>query len=532
MRLFVYKRLCIDDCIIVDVVSLNFRQQQQTTKQMAKKFTLILQATGYLSFSIIFNVLNTIVFSALYPKILEHITHGDKKRYSTAFSNINFVTTLFSAITLPFIGSWMDCAHTMKKTLLVTQYLGIFFTGAIFFLGKLPTHSYQWQETQLALNEILYVLAMFFLRVSVMANNATLPLFDRKHVTVLSLANSLVGFVVNFFGLLLLMLLPEQYLPKEVWGISFPNWWLLIFTVFTLVVSVITFLSPSGVSQEENEDDASEFNNNSSTSPSHNIAFRFVVTHLMLLKQSFSNVVDTVKCWNKKERYYQCWMFLFSYLFYSTAGTVCTLFLGPLFIEIYDLNLPQEVALNLYFKIAMIVGLVVGIVYDRVNQGRISDVIMLVIQNILFGVILMVAFISISLHARYLFVLSQFLVIGFLYSWSLSVSRAVISKLLPPEKKCEFMGLYSTFTYLGISIVSLMYNFLRRADLPTHILILILFIWIIPAYLFLFILRSSINRAAQRKQENYDENSTTIQQVSQPESTYNKLIDERDESEQ
>jgi len=95
-------------------------------------------------------------------------------------------------------------------------------------------------------------------------------------------------------------------------------------------------------------------------------------------------------------------------------------------------------------------------------------------------------------------VLFIFLIIGLLYSWNLSVSRAVISKLLPQDKKCEFMGLYSTFTYLGISIVSLLNSMLRTADLPSHILLLILFIWIIPAYLFLLILQQSTKKSEAR----------------------------------
>lgn len=447
---------------------------------------MILNGVGYLSYSIVFNVLNTVVFSALYPKILEKITGDDKKRYNTAFSNINFITTLLSAITLPFIGSWVDCANAMKHTMLVTQFLGMICTMLLFFLGKLPSHTYQWQEAQLFFNGSLYVLAMFFLRISVMANNAMLPLFKKEHVTVLSLVNSLLGFVVNLFGLMLLLLIPENKLPEQIWGISMLNWWLLIFTSFTLLVSVLTFFAPSG---SKDKDGGASVEQQTKQS--------FIARHVQIFIKSLRNVWDTVKNGRKKESYYQSWTFLLAYLFYSASGTVCTIFLGPLFIDIYDLSLSDGVALNLYFKIAMIVGIVVGIAFDKIL--KINDVVMLIIQNTLFLILMLAAFIMISLKARYIWVCLIFLAVGLLYSWNLSVSRAVISKLLPPEKKCEFMGLYSTFTYLGISIVSLINSLLRTADLPSHILLLILFVWIIPAYLFLAILRQSMKRSEERR---------------------------------
>src|SRR3989338_6780242 len=88
------------------------------------RFKIIREGVGWLSFSVVFNVLNTIVFAALYPKILEHIT-PDKKSYSTAFSIINTVTTLASAVALPTHGSLVDCLNWIKPSLIVTQYVGI-----------------------------------------------------------------------------------------------------------------------------------------------------------------------------------------------------------------------------------------------------------------------------------------------------------------------------------------------------------------------------------------------------------------------
>lgn len=153
----------------------------QETPQVTKttsRFRVVLEGIGWLSFSIVFNVLNTIVFAALYPKILEHIT-PDKKSYSTAFSIINTVTTLLSAIALPTYGSLVDCLNWIKPSLITTQYVGILATGALFFLGKLPS-SGDWAKAHLYINEALYVVAMFFLRVAVMNNNALLPCFPKQ----------------------------------------------------------------------------------------------------------------------------------------------------------------------------------------------------------------------------------------------------------------------------------------------------------------------------------------------------------------
>jgi hypothetical protein len=143
------------------------------------RLRVILEGVGWLSFSVVFNVLNTIVYAALYPKILEHIT-PDKKSYSTAFSIINTVTTLASAVALPTYGSLVDCLNWIKPSLIVTQYVGILATAALFFLGKLPSNG-DWPKAHLYINELLYVVAMFFLRVAVMNNNALLPCFPKQY---------------------------------------------------------------------------------------------------------------------------------------------------------------------------------------------------------------------------------------------------------------------------------------------------------------------------------------------------------------
>jgi hypothetical protein len=67
-----------------------------------------------------------------------------------------------------------------------------------------------------------------------------------RNITVLSLLSNFIGYTVNLFGLLLLVLAPH-WMPSILWGISNENWWLLAFTAFTLPISALTFLSPSGI---------------------------------------------------------------------------------------------------------------------------------------------------------------------------------------------------------------------------------------------------------------------------------------------
>ena len=147
--------------------------------EQQKPFGLLLQdAVGWLSFSVVFNLLNTIVYSALFPKILEGVT-TDKNSYATAFSIINFISTLASAILLPLIGSVVDQLNLLKPCLIVSQYIGLFVTLLLFVFDKVPESL---KTLHLVLNEIVFIIAMFFLRIAVMNNNAMLSIFPKSYV--------------------------------------------------------------------------------------------------------------------------------------------------------------------------------------------------------------------------------------------------------------------------------------------------------------------------------------------------------------
>jgi len=148
------------------------------TEQPKPFAQLIQDAVGWLSFSVVFNLLNTIVYSALFPKILEGVT-TDKNSYATAFSVINFISTLASAILLPLIGSVVDQLNLLKPCLIFSQYIGLFVTLLLFFFDKVPESL---KTLHLVLNEIVFIIAMFFLRIAVMNNNAMLSIFPKAYV--------------------------------------------------------------------------------------------------------------------------------------------------------------------------------------------------------------------------------------------------------------------------------------------------------------------------------------------------------------
>lgn len=416
------------------------------------KLTLPFFSVGWLSFSLVFNILNTIIFSALYPKLLENIV-GNDKSLSTYFSIINFITTLLSAIILPILGGFVDQAKLIKWSLIISQYIGIICTFGLFFIEFIPN-----KIVLLILNLGFYIFAMFFLRVSVMNNNALLPCFPSESITTLSLSANFIGFTTNCVGLVLLAFLSNRF-PEKMLGISRESWWLIIFTSFSTFISIFVFLSPSGKSKIGEDEVPLESSN--------------IFT---LIKKTFYSLIETFRGYKK------CWIYLLSYFFFSTTGTIITIYIVPLFIEIYKLSLDQVSLLNLYYKIAMVIGIFVGFLFD---QFHIDDIVMLNIHNVLFQISVLILFLAIQFKMKYQVVLLIPLFIGCLYSWNISIARGYMSKIIPSEKKCEFMGFYSTFTYLGISIISIVNLILRQLQLPAHSLLIVVFLFTIPSYVFL-----------------------------------------------
>jgi len=134
----------------------------------------------------------------------------------------------------------------------------------------------------------------------------------------------------------------------------------------------------------------------------------------------------------------------------------------------------------------MVVGVFAGIIFEKLI--KMNDLLLLAIHNAIFGLLLMGTFFAVTFGAPYIVVLLLVLLIGLMYAWNTSVARGCISKLIPKEKASEFMGYYSTFTYLGISVVSGIDTILHYFHLPYQALLIVLFVWLLPAYLFLILL--------------------------------------------
>eukprot|EP00692_Jakoba_bahamiensis_P002998 EC686806.1.p4 GENE.EC686806.1~~EC686806.1.p4 ORF type:complete len:115 (+),score=39.27 EC686806.1:1-345(+) len=100
------------------------------------------------------------------------------------------------------------------------------------------------------------------------------------------------------------------------------------------------------------------------------------------------------------------------------------------------------------------------------------------------------------MHLRWSFgvVLAIALVIGHLYAWNAAVSRGLMSKLAPIDKKGEAMGLYSMITYLAISAVSLVYSLMTSAGYNSNCLLLLCASFMLPGIPLLLWLRALLRR--------------------------------------
>jgi len=86
-----------------------------------RPFGFRLQVTGWIAFSIAFNILNSIVYATLFPEILHNLDEG----FDAEFSMVNVITTLASSVILPFAGSVVDQLHTLKSWMIVATFIAV-----------------------------------------------------------------------------------------------------------------------------------------------------------------------------------------------------------------------------------------------------------------------------------------------------------------------------------------------------------------------------------------------------------------------
>lgn len=188
--------------------------------------------------------------------------------------------------------------------------------------------------------------------------------------------------------------------------------------------------------------------------------------------------------------YKKAGIFLIAYLFFSTGGVVFTIYSTNFFINCYPMfwggkQMPtSEVALvQLFYLSSLVVGVVAGLLYSKFV--KMNDIAVLTVQNFLFFAAFAALFVDCTLNWSWDFLLWSALAVGFLYSWNASCARGVIAKLAPQERRCEMMGLYSTCTYLGITVVSTINMVLSALQVRPEWLCVILVAFMAPSFAFL-----------------------------------------------
>jgi len=274
------------------------------------------------------------------------------------------------------------------------------FTLGIFFIGEI-----QDETARLIFNLSCYILATVFLSLSVMSNNALFLSFTPGQMTTLSLLSNFFGFLVNVIGLVMYwLLLPLLFqIIYVLWDISRENWWLVIFTSFTIIVySPLVIFSPYGRTKIlDGNDMGTSLNNNQAVMvllPIDEKKSSLTTTDIgnvekkpgccFVIKNSIVSIFESFWHWRSDPQYFKCWLFVFGYIFYITSGTVLTIFIVPIFIDIYKLDLQQVSLLNLYYKIAMVVGILLGFVAQRFV--KVSEVSLLTLQNFIFQLFMLV----------------------------------------------------------------------------------------------------------------------------------------------
>ena len=94
---------------------------EETTEPILEKKKVF----GWICFCIAFNILNVVVYSSIYPKMLEN---QQPTSHQKIFSFNNTITTIFSALFIPVLGSFVDELRAIKSTMVLTFGLGLLFT--------------------------------------------------------------------------------------------------------------------------------------------------------------------------------------------------------------------------------------------------------------------------------------------------------------------------------------------------------------------------------------------------------------------
>eukprot|EP00769_Ergobibamus_cyprinoides_P000753 gnl/Ergobibamus_cyprinoides/1759.p1 GENE.gnl/Ergobibamus_cyprinoides/1759~~gnl/Ergobibamus_cyprinoides/1759.p1 ORF type:complete len:314 (+),score=67.59 gnl/Ergobibamus_cyprinoides/1759:316-1257(+) len=277
---------------------------------------------------------------------------------------------------------------------------------------------------------------MFALRTQVCCSNALLASFPAHSRVSLSLVNNLAGFFVTLLSLVVL-----RSRADEGSVIALVNGCAIAAMLFGL----LSFGSPTDEPAAADED---------------------IPPFFAALGASLRLAVETLSRLTSERRLRACWLFLLAYLLFAPSGTVLTLYLSTIFMSSFDYTTDELLGLQINYYIAMVTGVLLGLLFDRLLAGNRrsstglraatrTDVALLVAQLLVTGgsLLLMARAVRMELEGPAV-VLAM--VLGLCYSWSASVARGVMARLLSGVSalRCSIMGLYSSFTYLGIAALS------------------------------------------------------------------------------
>lgn len=470
-----------------------------------------LATLGYLASSVVFNSLNTIVYVLLYPKFSQEVDPD----YSNHFSVANVITQVLSAVFMPLLGSVADETRNAKLSMIVSSGAGI---AATFSFLPIRWWSPSFQPEFLV---VVYVLAMFLLRVAALNQNTLLGQFPRESRTTYSLGANLIGFLVNLVGLLILTLVPDA-IPSM--------YWIAVFAAVATVAWVGSLFSPSQKSQQQDDSlgtlliTEGDVTSNSSDSSGGVDTEKQKQSQPPPSQPDFCTVlwlacirVKTTVVSLLSPALRPSLLFLLAYFFFSVGGTSFSVFISVYFTKNFtngDTKDSRIEAVNFYFKLAMVFGVLVGMGFDRwmprAQGDSKTDVLILLGQAVVFSFGYVALWSSQQLGWGYEGALAASLVIGANYGWNMSVSRAVMSRVAPAEKLGELMGFFSTVTYAAMALVSLILVIVGYA-LPdvTLPLDVVLFCFALPGYVFLLLLFRHLHQVEETATTSSSCNQTT-----------------------
>ncbi|GIQ81531.1 hypothetical protein KIPB_002502 [Kipferlia bialata] len=417
---------------------------------MTERNQYLLHAVGWISASIAFNIANTVVYGTLYPKLLQSISADF---FDNVFSIVNSLTTFASSFLLPSLGVAFDKRVAIKSTMVISGLTACMLSALLPFAeqGMAPFAA-------LLLTSVVYVLAMFFLRTLVMNDNALLFFFPEASRVTLSLVNNFVGFGLSLGNLILFN--SDTFSDDSIGS-------LIVYA--TLLCFLFTLLSVCAPSDLDHREPGQE-------------------SFLQALKGSVAELLRTAKLVSVEPDLKQVATFLVAYLLFSASGTIYTIYLVILYSVEFDYTLTQTFNLQIMYYIAMVSGVVVGIGMDAIMKSKAKmnrlhvDIVTQQVVNVLIGFVLVINLYSFAAKRE---TLSRALsaCMGFLYSYQASVARGILAKIMRGDLKCQLSGLYSSATYISISICSVVYAVLASSSVDTGVALLgVLLVCLGPSY--------------------------------------------------